>query len=63
MKYLFHTKKGSLTCCKFSRHEANGFNSPMMVSILWFFIALKNPLHLDMSEPTNLGFNGKHANH
>jgi hypothetical protein len=42
MKYLFHSSKGSLTCRKILRHQADGFTSPPKEAVLRIFIAIKN---------------------
>jgi hypothetical protein len=42
---------------------ADGFTVPPKEGVLRTFIALKNPLPSKGSDPANLGFNGKHANH
>jgi hypothetical protein len=43
-------------------HEADGFSSPNEL-VIRIFIAIKNPSLSAGFEPTNLGSNGKHANH
>jgi hypothetical protein len=58
MKYLFHTSKGSLTCCKILHHGADGFTSPPKEGVLQIFITLKNPWPSPGFEPTNFGSNG-----
>jgi hypothetical protein len=65
MKYLcwYLRRVLSLTCSKISRHGANGFTSPPKEGVLRIFIALKNPSPSAGFEPTDLGANGKHANH
>jgi hypothetical protein len=45
------------------RLGANGFTSSPTEGVLQTFIALKNPSPSAGFEPTNLGSNGKHANH
>jgi hypothetical protein len=42
---------------------ADGFTSPLKEGMLWIFITVKNPSTSAGFKPTNLGTNGKHANH
>jgi hypothetical protein len=41
-KYLFHSSKGSVICCKIL-HVVNAFTSPPKEGVLRIFITLKNP--------------------
>jgi hypothetical protein len=61
-EYTF-LQMGSLTCRKILRHGADSFTSLSKEVVLRIFIAVKNPSSSAGYEPTNLGSNGKHANH
>jgi hypothetical protein len=54
---------GILTWRKILRFVADSFTSPPKEGVLRIFITLKNASPSAGSEPSNLGSNGKHANH
>jgi hypothetical protein len=56
---FFHTSKGFLTFCKILRHGTDGFTSHLKEGVPQIFIAAQ----LAMTEPVNLGSNGKHTSH
>jgi hypothetical protein len=61
-KYLFHTLKGSLTCCKILRHGADCFTFSLKEGVLRIFVVIKNLSPSAGFELANLDSNGKHAN-
>jgi hypothetical protein len=62
-KYLRHTPKGHLTCCKTLQHGTDSFTSPPKESVLRIFITFNNSSCSAGCKPANLGSNSKYDNH